>query len=78
MDLQGIKVKKDSLKQEEEAMKQVLVQESDKKNELVSALQQNEKQLNKDLRDKEAASRRLNRAIDDLIRREIAEAERLS
>lgn len=75
MDLQGIKVEKDSLKQEEEAMKQVLVQESDKKNELVSALQQNEKQLNKDLRDKEAASRRLNRAIDDLIRREIAEAE---
>lgn len=75
LELQGIKVEKDSLKQEEEAMKQVLVQESDKKNQLVTELQRNEKQLNKDLRDKEAASRRLNRAIDDLIRREIAEAE---
>lgn len=75
MELQGIKVEKDSLKQEEETMKKVLVQESDKKNQLVSQLQQNEKQLNKDLKEKEAASRRLNRAIDDLIRREIAEAE---
>ncbi len=74
-ELQGIKVEKDSLKQEEETMKSVLVQESDKKNQLVSQLQQNEKQLSRDLKDKEAASRRLNRAIDDLIRREIAEAE---
>lgn len=75
MELQGIKVEKDSLKQEEETMKKVLVQESDKKNQLVSELQQNERQLNRELKEKEAASRRLNRAIDDLIRREIAEAE---
>lgn len=61
---------------EEETQKTLLGYESDKTNQLVSTLQNNEKQLRKELQEKEAARARLQRTIEDIIRREIEEARR--
>lgn len=65
-----------SLVAEEETQKTLLGYESEKTNQLVSTLQNNEKQLRKELQEKEAARARLQRTIEDIIRREIEEARR--
>jgi septal ring factor EnvC (AmiA/AmiB activator) len=69
-------VERVSLVAEEETQKTLLGYESDKTNQLVSTLQNNEKQLRKELQVKEAARARLQRTIEDIIRREIEEARR--
>lgn len=74
--LEEKKREKESLLQEEENQKTLLGYESDKTNQLVQSLAQNEKQLRKDLQAKEVARQRLNKAIEDMIRREIEEARR--
>lgn len=74
--LEQKKVERVSLVAEEETQKTLLGYESDKTNQLVSTLQNNEKQLRKELQVKEAARARLQRTIEDIIRREIEEARR--
>lgn len=74
--LEQKKVERVSLVAEEETQKTLLGYESDKTNQLVSTLQNNEKQLRKELQEKEAARARLQRTIEDIIRREIEEARR--
>ncbi len=74
--LEDKKKEKEGLLQEEENQKTLLTYESDKTKQLVSNLAQNEKQLRKELQDKESARQRLNKAIEDMIRREIEEARR--
>jgi septal ring factor EnvC (AmiA/AmiB activator) len=74
--LEDKKREKENLLQEEENQKTLLSYESDKTNQLVQSLAQNEKQLRKDLQNKEVARQRLNKAIEDMIRREIEEARR--
>lgn len=74
--LEQKKVERLSLVAEEETQKTLLGYESDKTNQLVSTLQNNEKQLRKELKEKEAARARLQRTIEDIIRREIEEARR--
>lgn len=74
--LEQKKVERLSLVAEEETQKTLLGYESDKTNQLVSTLQNNEKQLRKELQEKEAARARLQRTIEDIIRREIEEARR--
>jgi septal ring factor EnvC (AmiA/AmiB activator) len=75
-ELERKKAEKEGLLREEETQKTLLTYESDKTNQLVKDLAQNERQLRKELQDKEAARQRLNKAIEDLIRREIEEARR--
>ncbi len=70
------KAEKEGLLREEENQKTLLSYESDKTNQLVSSLSQNEKQLRKDLQDKESARQRLNKAIEDIIQREIEAARK--
>lgn len=74
--LEQKKVERVNLLAEEETQKTLLSYESDKTNQLVSTLQNNEKQLRKELQDKEAARARLQKTIEDIIRREIEEARR--
>lgn len=74
--LEQKKVERVSLVAEEQTQKTLLGYESDKTNQLVSTLQNNEKQLRKELQVKEAARARLQRTIEDIIRREIEEARR--
>jgi septal ring factor EnvC (AmiA/AmiB activator) len=74
--LEQKKVERVSLVAEEETQKTLLGYESEKTNQLVSTLQNNEKQLRKELQEKEAARARLQRTIEDIIRREIEEARR--
>jgi len=74
--LEQKKVERVSLVAEEETQKTLLGYESDKTNQLVSTLQNNEKQLRKELQEKEAARARLQKTIEDIIRREIEEARR--
>jgi septal ring factor EnvC (AmiA/AmiB activator) len=74
--LEQKKLERVNLLAEEETQKTLLSYESDKTNQLVSSLQQNEKQLRKELQEKEAARARLQKAIEDIIRREIEEARR--
>jgi septal ring factor EnvC (AmiA/AmiB activator) len=74
--LEQKKVERVSLVAEEETQKTLLGYESDKTNQLVSTLQNNEKQLRKELQVKEAARARLQKTIEDIIRREIEEARR--
>ncbi len=74
--LEQKKVEKEGLLREEENQKTLLSYESDKTNQLVSTLAQNEKQLRKELQDKESARQRLNKAIEDIIKREIEAARK--
>lgn len=67
---------KQKLGAEEANQKMQLENEQKNKQVLVSTLQQNEQQLKKDLRAKEDARNRLNRAIEDLIRKEIANSNK--
>lgn len=67
---------KTNLLKEEEGEKQALVSEKVGKNKLVSELQKNEKELQKKLRAKQAAAKKLDNAIRDIIKREIAAAEK--
>jgi len=64
------------LLREEENQKSLLSYESEKTTQLVSKLQQNERDLRKALQAQEAARARLQRAIEDIIRRELEEARR--
>jgi len=74
--LEQKKAEKEGLLREEENQKTLLSYESDKTNQLVSSLAQNEKQLRKELQDKESARQRLNKAIEDIIKREIEAARK--
>lgn len=74
--LEQKKREKEGLLQEEETQKSLLSYESDKTNQLVSKLQQNERELRKALQAQEASRVRLQRAIEDIIRRELEEARR--
>lgn len=74
--LEEKKVEKEGLLREEENQKTLLSYESDKTNQLVSTLSQNEKQLRKDLQEKESSRQRLNKAIEDIIKREIEAARK--
>ena len=67
---------KEGLLREEESQKTLLSYESEKTTQLVSKLQQNERNLRKELQEQEAARARLQRAIEDIIRRELEEARR--
>lgn len=74
--LEQKKAEKEGLLREEENQKTLLSYESDKTNQLVSTLAQNEKQLRKELQDKELSRQRLNKAIEDIIKREIEAARK--
>ena len=76
--LQTRKNEKEVLKGEEQSQKNLLVVETDKKNKTIIELKRDEKKLLADLRAKNAASERLNKAIEDVIRKEIAEARALA
>ncbi|MBA4304926.1 MAG: peptidase M23 [Sphingobacteriaceae bacterium] len=67
---------KEMLLREEETQKSLLSYESEKTTQIVSKLQQNERDLRKELQAQEAARVRLQRAIEDIIRRELEEARR--
>lgn len=66
---------KQLLKGEEESQKNSLKVETIKKDNYVKQLQKDEKQLTKALKEKKAISNNLNRAIEDIIRKEILQAE---
>lgn len=68
---------KEQLLQEEENQRSLLGYESEKTNQLVITLQGDEKKLRQELKQKEAARAKLQKAIEDIIRREIEEARRL-
>lgn len=74
--LEQKKREKEGLLREEETQKSLLSYESEKTTQLVSNLQQNERQLRKELQEQEAARARLQKAIEDIIRRELEEARR--
>ncbi|MFN3530330.1 MAG: murein hydrolase activator EnvC family protein [Bacteroidia bacterium] len=74
--LEQKKREKEALLQEEENQKSLLGYESEKTNRLVVELQQDEKKLRQELKEKEAARTRLQKAIEDIIRRELEEARR--
>lgn len=67
---------KEGLLREEESQKTLLSYESEKTTQLVNKLQQNERNLRKELQEQEASRARLQRAIEDIIRRELEEARR--
>lgn len=68
---------KEQLLQEEENQRSLLGYESEKTNQLVITLQGDEKKLRQELKQKEAARAKLQKAIEDIIRKEIEEARRL-
>ncbi len=76
--LQSKKHEKESLKGQEITQKNLLQVESEKKNKVVIELKKDEKKLLADLKSKSAANDRLNKAIEDVIRKEIAEARALA
>lgn len=69
------KVKQELLGNETE-QKSLLNQEVQEKNKVVKGLQKKEKQLLADLKEKQKKAERLNKAIEDIIRKEIEEARR--
>lgn len=72
--LQAEKDRKEALKSKEEENKNALKQESQEKDKVVKALQKDEKKLRQELRNQEIARNRLQKNIEDLIRKEIEAA----
>ncbi len=71
------KIEKEALKTQEEINKQELRKESQQQDKIVKALQKDEKKLRQDLRNQEVARNKLQKSIEDLVRKEI-EAARLT
>jgi septal ring factor EnvC (AmiA/AmiB activator) len=71
------KSQKEELKTQEEANKQELRKESQQQDQIVKSLQKDEKKLRQELRNQEIARNKLQKRIEDLIRKEI-EAARLA
>lgn len=71
------KSEKEVLKTQEEANKQELRKESQQQDKIVKALQKDEKKLRQELRNQEIARNKLQKSIEDLVRKEI-EAARLA
>ncbi|MFM7380243.1 MAG: murein hydrolase activator EnvC family protein [Bacteroidota bacterium] len=65
------KSEKEVLKTQEEANKQELRKESQQQDKIVKALQKDEKKLRQDLRNQEIARNKLQKSIEDLVRKEI-------
>ena len=72
--LQAEKERKEELKAKEEENKNALKQESQEQDKVVKALQKDEKKLRQELRNQEIARNRLQKNIEDLIRKEIEAA----
>ncbi len=72
--LQAEKERKEELKAKEEENKNALKQESQEQDKIVKALQKDEKKLRQELRNQEIARNRLQKNIEDLIRKEIEAA----
>ncbi|NBW32807.1 MAG: hypothetical protein EBR22_02500 [Cytophagia bacterium] len=72
--LQAEKERKEELKAREEENKNALKQESQEQDKVVKALQKDEKKLRQELRNQEIARNRLQKNIEDLIRKEIEAA----
>ena len=70
-ELKTKKQQKSGLLTEEQKEKKTLGLEKEDKTKIAVVLQSKEQQLKKDLKEKQAAQARLNRAIEDIIRREI-------
>jgi murein hydrolase activator len=74
--LESQKAEKASLRESELKQKAVLEQDKKDQDRVLAKLQDREKTLKKQLAEKQRAKQRLDRAIDDLIKKEIAEARR--
>ena len=72
--LQAEKDRKEELKSKEEENKRAIKQESQEQDKVVKALQKDEKKLRQELRNQEIARNRLQKNIEDLIRKEIEAA----
>jgi len=75
--LEGERKGKEELLTQEEANKQELRKESQQQDKIVKALQKDEKNLRQELRNQETARNKLQKSIEDLVRKEI-EAARLA
>lgn len=75
-DLESKKKAKEALLNNESEQKKILSQEIQQKDKVVKNLQKKEKQLMADLKEKQKRADRLNKAIEDIIKKEIEEARR--
>lgn len=75
-ELEGNKKVKSGLLQEEQKEKVILGKEKETQQKIANQLQSKEKQLKKQLADKQAQARKLDKAIQDIIRKEIEAARR--
>lgn len=75
-ELENQKNQKAMLREAEVHQKQVLEQDKKEQDKLLSKLQDREKKLKQQLAEKQKAKKKLDRAIDDLIKKEIAAAKK--
>lgn len=74
--LEQKRTEKTSLRDSELHQKKVLEKDKKEQDKVLANLQEREKKLRKQLEDKQRAKRKLDKAIDDMVRREIAAAKK--